>query len=69
MTRIDPAVVQGTVLVDVELLTDDLPPNARPDLSVDGRIGSSSLRIRCISTNPAERSRSVGNGVVPVNSS
>jgi len=36
--RIDPAVVQGTVLVDVELLTDDLPPGARPDLSVDGRI-------------------------------
>ncbi|NKB88670.1 MAG: HlyD family efflux transporter periplasmic adaptor subunit [Acidobacteria bacterium] len=38
VTRIDPAVVQGTVLVDVELLTDDLPPNARPDLSVDGRV-------------------------------
>ena len=38
VTRIDPAVVQGTVTVDVELLTDDLPPGARPDLSVDGRI-------------------------------
>jgi HlyD family secretion protein len=38
VTRIDPAVVQGTVLVDVELLADELPPNARPDLSVDGRI-------------------------------
>ncbi|MDX1748592.1 MAG: HlyD family efflux transporter periplasmic adaptor subunit, partial [Halobacteriales archaeon] len=38
VTRIDPAVVQGTVTVDVELLTDDLPANARPDLSVDGRI-------------------------------
>lgn len=36
--RIDPAVVQGTVTVDVQLLTDQLPPNARPDLSVDGRI-------------------------------
>lgn len=38
VTRIDPAVVQGTVTVDVELLTDELPPGARPDLSVDGRI-------------------------------
>ncbi len=36
--RIDPAVVNGTVTVDVELLADELPPNARPDLSVDGRI-------------------------------
>lgn len=36
--RIDPAVVQGTVTVDVELLTEELPPGARPDLSVDGRI-------------------------------
>ncbi len=36
--RIDPAVVQGTVTVDVQLLADKLPPNARPDLSVDGRI-------------------------------
>jgi HlyD family secretion protein len=38
VTRIDPAVVQGTVTVDVELVTEDLPPGARPDLSVDGRI-------------------------------
>ncbi len=38
VTRIDPSVVQGTVTVDVELLTDELPPGARPDLSVDGRI-------------------------------
>ena len=36
--RIDPAVVQGTVTVDVELLGSELPPGARPDLSVDGRI-------------------------------
>ena len=36
--RIDPSVVQGTVTVDVELLADELPPGARPDLSVDGRI-------------------------------
>ena len=36
--RIDPAVVQAMVTVDVELLTEQLPPGARPDLSVDGRI-------------------------------
>jgi HlyD family secretion protein len=35
--RIDPAVQQGTVLVDVELLG-QLPAGARPDLSVDGTI-------------------------------
>ena len=35
--RIDPAVVNGTVTVDVEL-TGALPQGARPDLSVDGTI-------------------------------
>lgn len=35
--RIDPAVVNGTVAVDVEL-EGELPPGARPDLSVDGTI-------------------------------
>lgn len=35
--RIDPAVQAGTVLVVVDL-TGDLPPGARPDLSVDGTI-------------------------------
>jgi RND family efflux transporter MFP subunit len=35
--RIDPAVVNGTVTVDVKL-TGDLPKGARPDLSVDGTI-------------------------------
>lgn len=35
--RIDPAVQNGTVQVDVEL-TADLPVGARPDLSVDGTI-------------------------------
>jgi hypothetical protein len=35
--RIDPAVQNGTVTVDVELLG-ALPPGARPDLSVDGTI-------------------------------
>jgi HlyD family secretion protein len=35
--RIDPAVQNGTVQVDVDL-TGALPPGARPDLSVDGTI-------------------------------
>jgi RND family efflux transporter MFP subunit len=37
VTRIDPAVQNGTVTVDVEL-AGALPPGARPDLSVDGTI-------------------------------
>ncbi len=37
VTRIDPAAVAGTVLVDVAL-TGALPAGARPDLSVDGTI-------------------------------
>ncbi|HXG89857.1 MAG TPA: HlyD family efflux transporter periplasmic adaptor subunit [Vicinamibacterales bacterium] len=37
VTRIDPAAVQGTVTVDVQL-AGELPRGARPDLSVDGTI-------------------------------
>jgi len=37
VVRVDPAVTNGTVLVDVELLG-ELPRGARPDLSVDGTI-------------------------------
>lgn len=37
VTRIDPAVQNGTVTVDV-MLTGELPKGARPDLSVDGTI-------------------------------
>ncbi len=37
VSRIDPAVLNGTVTVDVEL-TGALPQGARPDLSVDGTI-------------------------------
>jgi HlyD family secretion protein len=37
VTRIDPAVVEGTVQVDVEI-TGELPRGARPDQSVDGTI-------------------------------
>ncbi|MBD8881501.1 HlyD family efflux transporter periplasmic adaptor subunit [Rhodanobacter sp. 7MK24] len=41
--RIDPAVRNGSVQVDV-VLTGKLPPGARPDLSVDGRILIAQLR-------------------------
>lgn len=37
VARIDPAVINGTVTVDV-MLEGELPPGARPDLSVDGTI-------------------------------
>jgi HlyD family secretion protein len=37
VSRIDPAVQNGTVQVDVEIVG-ELPPGARPDLSVDGTI-------------------------------
>jgi HlyD family secretion protein len=37
VTRVDPAVEQGTVKVDVEI-DGELPKGARPDLSVDGTI-------------------------------
>jgi multidrug resistance efflux pump len=37
VTRIDPAVRSGTVTIDVSLPA-ELPPSARPDLSVDGNV-------------------------------
>lgn len=37
VTRIDPAVRNGTVTIDVTLPS-NLPPSARPDLSVDGNV-------------------------------
>ncbi len=37
VARIDPAVRNGTVTIDVTL-PDSLPPSARPDLSVDGNV-------------------------------
>ena len=37
VTRIDPAVRSGTVTIDVSL-PPNLPPSARPDLSVDGNV-------------------------------
>ncbi|WP_238319597.1 efflux RND transporter periplasmic adaptor subunit [Xanthomonas maliensis] len=43
VARIDPAVRSGSVVVDVRLAP-PLPPGARPDLSVDGRILLGTLR-------------------------
>src|SRR5205085_11743838 len=37
VVRIDPAVRAGTITIDVAL-PQDLPPSARPDLSVDGNV-------------------------------
>jgi HlyD family secretion protein len=37
VNRVDPTVRQGTVQVDIEL-TGPLPPGARPDLSIEGRV-------------------------------
>src|SRR5207245_252015 len=37
VSRIDPSILNGTVTVDVAL-KGELPPGARPDLSVDGTI-------------------------------
>ena len=38
VSRIDPSASQGTVTVDIELLMDELPDGARPQLSVDGTV-------------------------------
>ncbi len=43
VSRIDPAVQNGTVTVDVAI-TDPLPPGARPDLTVDGTIEIENLK-------------------------
>ncbi len=42
VTRVDPAVQNGTVTVDVKLIG-DMPQGARPDLSVDGTINLQKL--------------------------
>jgi len=38
VSRIDPAVQNATVLIDVRLLEDPLPRSARPDLTIDGTV-------------------------------
>ena len=49
VSRIDPAVQNGTVTVDVAL-TGDLPRGARPDLSIDGTIELERRRHRSMPT-------------------
>ena len=55
VSRVDPAVVDGTVRVDV-VLTGKLPPGARPDLSVEGVIQIDKL-INTLSTGRPAQSR------------
>ncbi|MFP1773459.1 efflux RND transporter periplasmic adaptor subunit [Lonsdalea quercina] len=43
VSRIDPAVINGTVQVDVEF-TEPLPNEARPDLSIEGRVQVANLK-------------------------
>ena len=52
VSRIDPAVQNGTVTVDVEL-TGPLPQGARPDLSVDGVIDLDSMKDVLLVGRPA----------------
>jgi HlyD family secretion protein len=52
VSRIDPAVQNGTVQVDVEL-TGELPRGARPDLSVDGTIEIERLPLVVFTGRPA----------------
>lgn len=61
VTRIDPAVVNGTVTVDVALIG-ELPRGARPDLSVDGVIEIERLDNVVYMERPAygEADRSMG---------
>ena len=54
--RVDPAVQNGTVTVDVKL-TGDLPKGARPDLSVDGTVDLERLDNRFIRRTPRFWSR------------
>lgn len=53
VSRIDPAVVQGSVQVDVDLVG-DLPTGARPDLSVDGVIELERLNNVLYVSRPAQ---------------
>lgn len=61
VTRVDPAVVGGTVTVDLEI-TGELPKGARPDLSIDGIIELERLADVSYSGRPAF-STSQRNGV------
>jgi HlyD family secretion protein len=52
VSRIDPAVTAGTVLVDVELLS-ELPRSARPELAVEGTIYVTELKGSLYTGKPA----------------
>jgi HlyD family secretion protein len=52
LTRIDPAVLNGTVLVDVEL-SSALPPSARPELAVEGTLYVAEIRDSLYVERPA----------------
>jgi len=54
LMRVDPAVQNGTVTVDVHL-TGELPKGARPDLSVDGTIDLERLEKRALRRPPRVR--------------
>ena len=56
VARIDPAVVNGTVKVEVTL-TGALPKSARPDLSVEGRIEFERRQMCCMSNVPCRAAR------------
>lgn len=62
VARIDPAVLQGTVTVDLEI-TGDLPAGARPDLSVDGIVELERLTDVIFTARP---SFGIGKGTVGI---
>lgn len=55
VTRIDPIIVDGRVMVELEL-DDQLPENARPDLSVEGEINTGELQEVLYITQPQQAS-------------
>jgi multidrug efflux pump subunit AcrA (membrane-fusion protein) len=52
ISRIDPAVINGTVLVDVDIVS-ALPPSARPELTVEGTIYIAEIRDSLYVQRPA----------------
>jgi HlyD family secretion protein len=61
VTRIDPAIRNGTVFVDVEI-SEPLPPEARPDLSIEGTIRTADVKDALFVVRPAgvQRNSTVG---------
>ncbi|MES2623789.1 MAG: efflux RND transporter periplasmic adaptor subunit [Pseudomonadota bacterium] len=52
LSRIDPAVINGTVLVDVDIIS-ELPASARPELTVEGTIYIAEIRNSLYVQRPA----------------